>query len=154
MSAPPPRGRARLWGQLLLGMAWLACLASLLASAAKIHYLYALAGVAGYMVLCISLGMTWLVLWARRKESRLGQFTIGSFLFLVAFVAIFASTLRWFSILIDLTPGPAAVVLIALLSLTFRFVLPMTESILWGAVWLVRRRAAQKLLAALRSRGQ
>jgi hypothetical protein len=137
-----------------LGAAFLAGLASLLAPAAKIHYLYALAGVVGYLALCVGLGMTWLVLWARRTESRLGQFTTGSFFFLAAFVAIFASTVQWFSNLVGLPLGTAALFVIPLLCLALRFVIPMTESILWGAVWLVRRRRVQKLLAALRSRGR
>lgn len=99
---------------------------------------------------CAGLVLWWMTLWASRRESRLGQFGIGSLLFVTLFVAMFLGFVRWL-----VSEGKAygtvaageedmAFLIIAPAFLIWSGVslgiLPgMVEAVLWGAVWFLKR---------------
>ena len=151
-----------MWWQFLVGMLYLAVVAAFLSGATGYHFLLMLPAVVGGTVFCSSLALLWLTLWALRKDSRLGQFGLGSLLFLTLFVALYAGLVRWLVVAIgraraqtggdgDLFVQIAVVCLLPLL-IAIPFVLRMTESLLWLAVWILRRRPIRKLLGRRRRR--
>jgi hypothetical protein len=158
----PPRTRSELWFRFLAGLAWLAFVAFALAVATSASYPLVFAGVLGGVVVCSSLGLTWLTLWARRKDSRLGQFGIGSLLFLTVYAALFFGTVRWilvrFAAQANRSPNSGeAFLIVAAICLVVAIVsvpvvLAMTEAVLWAAVWLARRAPIRRLQRTRRSR--
>ena len=62
---------------------------SLPQSRTQCEFSFAFATVLGGFLACGGLGLWWLTLWARQKDGRLGQFGIGSLLFLMVFAATF-----------------------------------------------------------------
>lgn len=99
--------------------------------------------------LCSGLVLWWMTLWASRRESRLGQFGVGSLLFAALFVAMFLGFVRWNMIAsapegtVFTNPGELfsiiALVLLVWLLLSFRILAGLTEAVLWGAVWVLNR---------------
>ncbi|NUQ63345.1 MAG: hypothetical protein HUU20_12770 [Pirellulales bacterium] len=84
-------------------------------------------------------------MWALRKDGKLGQFGLGSLLFLTFFVALYLSAIR---ALVSLAPGvsvegwtlfQAALLGLIPIAISIPFLLPMLDAILWVAVWLVKR---------------
>ncbi len=157
-----PTSRARLWWQFLAGVFYLAVVAACLSGATRHHFLLMLLAVVGGAIFCSSLALLWLTLWALRKESRLGQFGLGSLFLLTLFVALYAGLVRWLAVAIGQdraqTGGDGelfvqiAVVCLFPLLIAIPFVLGMTESLLWLAVWILRRRPIRRLLGRRRRR--
>jgi len=99
---------------------------------------------------CTALALTWITLWAQRKDSQLGQFTIGSFLFATVFLSLFLAAVRWLvsSILARGRHDPgdwtAAFLVVSAFSLAFFVVsIPIlvmfAEGLVWIAAWTARR---------------
>jgi hypothetical protein len=132
-------------GSFFGGLAWLCLLAFVLSAVLQASFWAVLLGLFLVMLLVGGLAFWWLTLWALRKDGRLGQFGIGSLLFLTLFVAIYLSAVRW---LITMLPGApvqgCSFLIVALIGLvpvaiSIPILLPMLDAILWAAVWLKNR---------------
>ncbi len=160
---PPirPTSRRRLWSQFAVGLLYLALVALFIRSAIDRHYLAVFAAVIGATVLCSGLTLAWLTLWAMRKDGRLGQFGVGSLLFLTAFAAVFLGGVRWIVTEIEISavnfePGnrlflSVAIYCLVALVIGIPLVVRMTESTVWFAAWAVRRPLIRRLLNRRRS---
>lgn len=124
-------------------------MASVISHVTSSRFPWVFASVLGGALLCSGLVLTWLTLWASRPDSRLGQFGIGSFLFLGVFVALFFGTVRWIVIESSKQAGWSAhhwepfvvvtIVGLAVVVILTPIMLGMTEAVLWAMVWLIRR---------------
>ncbi len=166
MGSKSPTHRRLLWLRFLAGVVWLGSFAGLLSDLTRLSFWAVFAGVLSASLISGSLALWWLGLWATRPGSRLGQFGIGSLLFLTAFVAIYLGAVRWlvigaqrnlsargdgadFAPEMDLFAAIAVTVLI-LAAFSIPALVVLTEGVLWAAVWLVRRPFVQGLLAVIR----
>ncbi|MBN2474919.1 MAG: hypothetical protein JXB62_09955 [Pirellulales bacterium] len=162
MSNVQPTSRRRLLGQLLIGLAYLALVAAMLRSTTGHSFLVVLPAVIGGALFCSGLALAWLTLWAVRNDGRLGQFGLGSLFFLTVFAALYFGLVRWLVVAVERGSAArtgdggrflsTAVLCLVVVLTSVPFVLGMTESLLWLAVWIVRRRPVRKLLARKRRR--
>jgi uncharacterized membrane protein YidH (DUF202 family) len=98
------------------------------------------------LFLC-GLALAWLTLWGERRDSRLGQFGVGSLLFLAVYIAMYCGVVRWVwtteSERAGSDPqdyvalGAIAAVCLVVGLVGIPFLVRMTEALLWGAVWLL-----------------
>ena len=98
-------GRAELWSRFLVGLAYTALVAGELSDYTKSAFSFAFAAIFTGFLLCGGLGLWWLTLRLRLKRCAVGQFGIGSLLFLMVFGAIFFGTVRWIVVRV-LCSGP------------------------------------------------
>jgi hypothetical protein len=164
MAPTPPTSRARLWFQFFLGLFYLSVVAGMLSGATRHPFVIVLVAVIGGALSCSILALTWLTLWAVRRDSRIGQYGIGSLLFLTVFVALYFGLVRWTADAIGQNPHvqvsrgevltSVAIVCLITSILAVPFVLGMTESLVWFAVWVLRRRPIQRLLRRRGERGK
>ena len=155
-----PTSRRRLWFQFLAGLFYLAIVSVILCVATGRPFAVIMAAVVVTSLLCSGLVLLWLTLWAVRKDSRLGQFGIGSLFFLTVFVALYFSAVRWVVQEIERNPTelkhlegtfpPVAITGLFVVYAGIPFVARMTESLMWFAVWLVRRPSIKRFLARRR----
>jgi hypothetical protein len=154
-----PSSRLRLWFGFLAGLLYLALVAGIFCLITGSPFPLVFAAVVAGSLFCGGLGLAWITLWAVRKDARLGQFTVGSLLFLMVFVAIFFGMVRWLATRIAEQDGAPddlfmfawfTVMCLVLTGVAIPLVLRMTEAVLWAAVWLVRRPAVRHWLAARR----
>jgi hypothetical protein len=130
-------------------------------------------GVLAFAALGSCLAIVWLTLWAVRDRSRLGQFTVGSLLFLAIFVAMFFGAARYLadqasrSVHHEPSSWQAAehgagvespgvrgnaptsefvLLCLVLAALAVPFLLRMSDSVVWFFAWLVRRRCLRRWL--------
>jgi hypothetical protein len=143
---PPSRLGRR--GRFLVGLFYLGLVAQMLSIAIQQPFWVTLSAVLCGAVFTSGLAIWWLTRWALRKDARPGQFTIGSLMFLTAFVALYFSAI---SSLVSLLPlGSArppqgsvfawaglAMGVLALVSIPF--VLFVADGIVWAGVWVVKR---------------
>jgi hypothetical protein len=140
--AHAPTSHRQRWYRFLAGLAWATAVASLLSRGTQCTFPFAFAAVLGGSFVCGGLGLWWLTLWARQKDGRLGQFGVGSLLFLMVYAAIFFGTVRW---IVALRPQAdnietfciCALVCLFLALISIPFVLGTSEAVLWAAVWFV-----------------
>lgn len=139
----------RLVLKFVVGMIWLFLPAIALAAISGQPVALVLVILSLAWLVCSGLLLWWMTLWASRRESRLGQFGVGSLLFAAVFVALFLGFVRW----IVMAPLPAGTVLtnpgelfcvVALVVLfwlvvSLRILAGLTEAVLWGAVWVLNR---------------
>jgi hypothetical protein len=156
-----PRGLSRR-GRALLGLAYLALVAAGLSEAIGQPFGVTFLAVFCGAVFTSGLAIWWMTLWARRKEARAGQFTIGSLLFLTAFVAIYFSAISWLVSLLPRGPGRppdgsvfvwAAVTMGVVALFSIPFVLFVADGLVWAAVWVVSHPRVRRLLQATPPRG-
>ena len=162
MAPIPPTSRARLWRRFFAGLLCLGVVALFLSEATGHRFLVVLVAVVGGALIWSSLGLVWLTLWALRKDSRLGQFGLGSLFFLTLFVALYLGLVRWTVVAIEQNSAwpvdndglfvSVAVAWLFALIVAAPFVLGMTESLLWFVVWILRRRPIGWLLGKRRTR--
>jgi len=156
-----PRGW-RLWARLILTATYLAGFAAVLSAATDVHFVQMFAAVAAMAIACCGLSLTWLVLWARRLDSRLGQFTVGSLLFLTLLVSLALSFVSWVASHLDRQIAVASgerFAVAAVISAGFAVpAIPLlvraTESVVWLAALAVRRRRDRRLRAFVGERRQ
>jgi hypothetical protein len=140
----------RLWLQFIAGMLYLAMISLVLSVVLRYTFLSTYASVLGVTLLSSILALVWITRWAERRDSKLGQFGIGSLLFLMLFAAIFCSILRVIIARMDeierIDESHRLAVIAALgafiavvILLSFPLVLHMVESLLKAAVWLIHR---------------
>lgn len=158
-----PTTRGTLWRRFLLGMLWLAMIASGLTllnegtlSGWPFSTMYA-ATICAALVTA-GLALLWLTLWAKNDKARAGQFAISSLFFLVTFAALYFAGIRWvvdrietrvqevlpWNAIAMVAFGYTAVVLFSCPA-----VLGITEALMWLGVWLVRWPPARPLLKLL-----
>lgn len=147
-----PTTRRLLWTRFLLGMAWLAIIASGLTllsghppSGWPFAAMYA-ATVCGSLF-AAGLALAWLIRWAKNDHARTGQFAISSLFFVTTFAALYFAGIRWVVGCIEAHLQQAlpwnAVALVGIgcalaVLFTCPAVLAITEPLLWFGVWLVR----------------
>ena len=144
------------WFRFLVGLGWTATVASVFSLSTYCPFLFAFNAVLGCFLVGGGLGLWWLTLWARQKNARLGQFGIGSLLFLLVFAALFFGTVRW---IVDLGPQAdnavafcvCALICVVLAAISVPFVLFMGEAVLWAAVWLVKRPQVRRWIRGWRN---
>lgn len=129
----------------LAGLLWFCLLAWPASLLLDIPFWKVLPVLFGGSVAVGGLALWWLALWARRKETRPGQFGVGSLMFLTLFAALYLGAVRG---LLTLAPDAPAGIWVFLLTALFGllpvavsipFVLMMLDALLWAGVWVVRR---------------
>ena len=101
------------------------------------------------------LALFWITGWALRDDARPGQFGIRSLLFLTVFISLYFGVVRWLAIH---SQNPSAnLPIIAVFCLTWAVIsVPVLilwmESLVWLAVWTVRRDCVQSWLSRRRNR--
>jgi hypothetical protein len=147
-----PTTRGLLWIRFLLGMAWMATIASgltlLNGSPLSLGTFMPMYGATVFGALVTAgLALAWLTRWAKNAKARTGQYAIGSLFFLMTFAAIFFASVRWVvgcaeAHLRQALPWNAVAVIgfvcMLVVAFTFPAVLAITEPLLWFGVWLVR----------------
>lgn len=147
--AHAPISRRERWFGFLAGLLWTAAVAACLSLGTQCPFPFAFVTVLGGFLVCGGLGLWWLTLWARQKNGRLGQFGIGSLLFLTLFAAIFLGTVRWI-VVQALHQSPradsaglfciVALICLVVVLISIPWVLRMSEALLWAGVWFFKVR--------------
>jgi hypothetical protein len=159
-SRPTP---LRLWLRFSTGIIYLALISTFLSLGLQYSFIFTFAVVLGGTLVCSALALTWITLWAQRRDSQLGQFGIGSLMFLTLFAAIFCAVVRSItSRLMELHAVTQAddlqilaavgAVTIVIIAVSLAFVLRLIESLLKAAVWLVRQRWLRRIIGTLRGK--
>ena len=160
MTTAKPPNRFRLWAGVPALVGYLAVAAIPLTALTDIAYTNVLAAMVCLAIVTSSTALTWLILWARRKDSRLGQFTVGSLLFLMLFASLYFSFCRWvaahIALGVEMESGDsllvAALACLVLALLAIPFLIWATESVVWLAALAVRTRTVRSWIVLLRSR--
>jgi hypothetical protein len=157
----PPKW-SRLLGGLLAGSAYLAGTAAIIGGVTGNPFGLMLLAVVSVAAVSVFLILLWMTLWARRKESRLGQFTVGSLLFLMALVSLYFACSSWVATEMlsvravqSRAEGMLAgcVICLVLTLLAVPLLARTSESVIWLAVLVLRSRPLQDWLNARRRRG-
>ena len=151
-----PPSRAMRVARFAGGIAWLAFVALFAAMYTRTAFAPVFAVVLGGALACGVLALAWLTLWAQRRNSIAGQFTIGSLLFATSFAAIFFAAVRWLGTNWAFGPRPAspsgasyfgiAVGCLIVLAISIPIVFGMLESLLRLAIWLMHLPVARPAL--------
>ncbi len=154
--------RSQLWLQFAAGAGFLAFLATPISLIAEISFMIVFPVLFAFVVSCGALLLAWQKPWVRRADSERRQFGISSVLLLTTIAAIFLGLVRWLMCVItertdaldESIPLFLALALFALVAAipTIILGLHMTESLLWGAVWIVRRPWFRRMMRARRGR--
>ena len=155
VSKPQPTSRLALQLRFLGGLLYLAATSALFSAATEIGFLSVfLAVICGALFSC-GLALVWAIGWALRDDGRPGQFGISSLMFLTVYVALYFGVVRWLAIH---SPNAAddlpfiAVFCLALAGMSVPVLIFWTESLVWMAVWTVRRDCVQSWLSRKRNR--
>lgn len=162
-AADPRPSAARQWLNFIKGSAYLAGVSFLASSILRYPFAPTFAAVAAGTLSCSAVALVWITLWAQRRESRLGQFGIGSLLFLTLFVAVFCATVRFCATrIMELYPGDRVeptLTMISVATLTLIgvacslfFVIRLLESLLNGLTWMIRRPWFRRVWKGLRGK--
>lgn len=146
------------------GLGYFAICAGMLTAMTDVGFGRMYLAVLGAGAACAALVLCWMTLWALRKDSRPGQFTIGSLFFLTALLAILLAGARWVSLHLDpriqsaISATPARVALVAGVSLlplvvAVPFLAWMSEAVIWFGVWLLRQPAVRERMGWRRKGG-
>ena len=150
-----------LWRRSVGGLAYLGFVALIMSGLTGKPFLLVLLGLLFGVFFSGGVALVWLVRWALRQESRVGQFSIASLLLVTAFAAAFFGAVRWLVTNVDHRQVPGrfervyvVVVCVFLAGIGIPVVLCLMESLVWLAAWLVRRPAVQRWLASRRRRSE
>jgi len=143
--------------RLLAGLFYLTLVALFFCSMTETAFLPVFVAVACGACFSTALGVWWLTRWALRDDSRPGQFGLASLLLLLTVAAVYFALVRMvvirFVSLGSSRPDEAswAFLMVAVFCLFFAllgvpFLLAMADSLVWFAVWLVRRPAVRRWL--------
>jgi hypothetical protein len=151
-----------LWLRFCGGIAWLAFLAWLVSVYTRTPFGPVFAVVSGGTMLAACLALAWLTLWAGRRNSLPGQFTIGSLLFATCFAANFFAAVRWIGAALehahDLPSGggwlflPVALAVSIAAAISIPIVFGMLNSMLRFGIWSMRRPAVRRGIRSVRRR--
>lgn len=146
------RGVWSLSWRFLVGVAYLTMVTFVVTPYMRLPLPHTFLIMAGLAFVCCSLGLTWLTLWAQRGQ-RSGQFALASLFFLTVYPALFLSIVRLVALgmnaegyeYVDALQRSASLCLLLSIA-AIPFMAWLTESLLWTAVYLIRRlRAGQRL---------
>ncbi len=149
------------WFRFCGGVAWAALISAMVSAATRTSFwpvfLVALPG----MLATAALGLAWLTLWAQRRNSLPGQFTIGSMLFATCFVAIFFAAVRWIGAHVSHFHGmhpaegqvylPVTIMVALAAAISIPIALGMLDSMLRAAIWSLRKPSARVWLKRIRT---
>jgi hypothetical protein len=148
--------------QFLAAVGYLAPMAYILSGVTEAGFLWTFVAVVAGALLCSGVGLVWLTLWAELEDGRLGQFGVGSLLFAAFYAAMFFGLVRWVCTSLPHAERTslseaALFIMVAIPCLISAlvgvyFVLPLTESLLWAAVWMLRRPRVRRFLGRWRRR--
>jgi hypothetical protein len=132
-------------------MAYFSLMAGLL-SGDWLSFLLILFGLVCSVAICGGVFLWWMTLWASRKDSRWGQFTVGSFLFAMFFIALFCGTVSGIIQILESDHGqiyPVIKVLIWIgcaVAVLFSIYpgLLLLEVLLRTATWIIKRPWVQR----------
>lgn len=137
-------------------------LAAIVSAATRTRFWPVFSVVSGGTMLTGCLALAWLTLWAGRRNSLPGQFTIGSLLFATGFTAIFFAAVRWIGVALehahDLRSGggwlflPVAFAVSVAVVLSVPIVFGMLNSMLRAGIWSMCQPAVRRGIKALRRR--
>ena len=153
-----PQTRGSRWSQFVFGCAYLVVMAGMFSSLSGRPFWLMLVAVFIGAAFCTSIVLVWLIRWARKVASRLGQFSIASLLFTMLLVSIYFGIVRWLVVRWDVQRAPlpsegawqfvyVAVLCFFLFLVAAPLMLRMAESLVWLAVWIIRRPLVQRWLA-------
>jgi len=159
-SSRGPRLGQSLW-RLLFAVGYLAGIAWAFGAGARVSFVSTLLALLAGTVFTTTLALVWLTRSALRADGRQGQFGLGSLLFLTTFAAIYFGTVRW--VVVHAARSPAvrpgeelgvfaivgALCLVAAV-VAVPIVFAAADSLVWFAVWLVRRPRVRRWLRARR----
>ncbi|MHB8900187.1 MAG: hypothetical protein ACYC6Y_15670 [Thermoguttaceae bacterium] len=145
--------RARLVRQFVGGLLYLAFISMLLAGLIQCNFFLVLGAVTTGVVLTGTIILVWAASCAIRTDAHRSQFSILTLMFLTLLTAIYLSAIRLFTDLAgerlgtgdSIFPG-AAVICLILTGISLPFLLLFMDSLVWLAVWLVRRPWVQRCL--------
>jgi hypothetical protein len=152
-----------LWFSFLVGLAYLAALSLAIVALTGTAFWIVFPAVVAGAAAASGLALAWATLWALRDDGRLGQFTVGSLLFLTVFVSGYFALVRWLAIAarqnlkLDIPDAPAfatfGVASLLPILIGIPLMVRMAESVVWFGVWLVRRPAVRDWLRRRRDSG-
>ncbi len=154
MKASGSISRRRLWMQFFVGLFYFSGLTTVVCEITRLPFFLVLPGLLAAVAVCAGLALTWATLWARRDDGRLGQFGIGSLLFLTVFAALFFGLVRWIEDAVkQLNPtsqqgahfGEVAIGVLVVSVISIPFAIGLTESVIWLAVCVLRRPTVRRL---------
>lgn len=155
-------GRTILWLRFCGGIVWLAFLASLVSTYTQTPLGPVFVVVSGGTTLTACLALAWLTLWAGRRNSLPGQFTVGSLLFATCFAAIFFAAVRWIGAALkrahDFPSGggwlflPVALAVSVAVVFSIPIVFGMLNSMLRFGIWSMRQPAVRRGIRSVRRR--
>jgi hypothetical protein len=112
--------------------------------------------------IAVGLAMVWMSRWAMRKESQITQFGISTMLLMLFYAGLYLGIIRWLMLqspwgvtgntdeaLVFL--GTAVIFTICSVA-AIPFILSMTESLLWFAIWLQKKPWIRRLIVPFLSR--
>jgi hypothetical protein len=143
-----------MWLRFAAGLIYFALVAALLAGATDTSFLSVypvlLAGVAA----ATAIGLLWLTLWARRHDSRPGQFQVGSLFFLTLEAGLLFAAIRWTAARFaqlhlrrseqDFGFAFAAAFWLLVMPIGILVAIFMAEATIWAGVWLLKRPFARR----------
>jgi len=141
-----PNSRPRLIGQFVAALAYLAMISGVLAELTGVGFVLVFAAVMAGIVFTGTATLAWATAWALRDNARQSQISILTMLFLTLLAAVYLGAIRWLTDAAgDRIGGGASFVAVAAIGgfltlLSLPFVILLMESLVWFAVWLVRRR--------------
>ena len=142
-----------LWRRSVGGLAYLGLVALVLSGLTGRPVWLILLGLVFGAFFSGAVALVWLVRWALRQESRVGQFSIASLLLVTALAAAFFGAVRWLVTSVEgrQIPGRFSAVYVATLcvflaGLGIPVVLYLMEAFVWLAAWLVWRPTVQRWL--------
>lgn len=150
VSKDQPTSRLELQVRFLGGWAYLAIIAAFISAATETGFLRVFPAVVCGAFFCCGLALVWIVGWAFREDARLGQFSIRSLLFLTVYVSVYGGAVRWLATRIPDAEDDLpfiAVFCLVLAAISVPVLILWMESLLWLAVWTVRRDCVQSWLA-------
>jgi hypothetical protein len=143
--------RRRLWWQFVWGMLWIAIWAGLVSLATQTSFAIVMPSMVALALCGGAIAVFWLARWAER-DARGGQFGIASLLLLVVYIACFLAAVRWCLIVThqarqltaDLEPTLLEFAMTSLFGLVILYIslpilLVLLDSVMWSAVWLLKR---------------
>lgn len=138
--------RLRLLWQFVQGVLYLAFASALITTFIDGSFLLVFAAVITGAVFTGAMTVAWAGSWATRSELRTKQFTIRTLLFLTLIAAAYLGAVRWIAELAGGRVGnesqtflASGVMCLVLTGISLPFLLIFMDSLVWFAVWLVRR---------------
>ncbi len=143
-----------MWSRVAAGLAYFAIVATFLALATNVNYFWVYSALLAGVAVATAIGLVWLTLWARRHDSRPGQFQIGSLFFLTLEAGLLFAAIRWTAGRFAHANLPAteqeigfafaiAFWLLAMPIGIFAAIF-MAEGTIWTGVWLLKQPLAKR----------